>query len=124
VRQALEILAGEKGTLAWSLRGRWQCSHCASRPGQFSWRCGQCRRWGTLRMETGIEPPPVTPRDRRASPRSSRPDALLGAAPDSGLPSATLDIGLTEDELARSGTRRSLLDRVGGWFSGVWRRNP
>jgi lipopolysaccharide biosynthesis regulator YciM len=124
VRQALELLAGEKGTLAWALRGRWQCSNCAHRPGSFSWRCGNCRRWGTFRMETGIEPPPVASRDRRAAPRGSRPDGLLGAAPDLSLPSPTLDPGLTEDELARAGTRRSLLNRVGGWFSGAWRRNP
>lgn len=125
VRQALDLLAGDKGTLAWALRGRWQCSNCAHRPGTFSWRCGGCRRWGTLRMETGIEPPPVvSSRDRRAAPRASRPDGLLGAAPDLSLPSPTLDPGLTEEELARAGTRRSLLDRVGGWFSGAWRRNP
>jgi lipopolysaccharide biosynthesis regulator YciM len=123
VRQALEILAGDKGSLSWALRGRWQCAHCGNRPGQFSWRCGQCRRWGSLRMETGIEPPPVASRERRASPRSSRPEGLLGAAPDVGLPSATLDAGLSDDELAQAGTRRSLLDRVGGWFSGRWRRN-
>ena len=124
VRKALEVIAGEQGALAWALRGRWQCSHCGHRPGPFSWRCGQCRRWGTLRMETGIEPPPVAPRERRASPRSYRPEGLLGAAPDTALPAPTLDPGLTEDELARAGTRRSLLGRVGGWFSGVWRRNP
>ncbi|HEU4611970.1 MAG TPA: hypothetical protein VFS15_07825, partial [Kofleriaceae bacterium] len=124
VRQALDVLAGEQGALAWALRGRWQCSHCGHRPGPFSWRCGQCRRWGTLRMETGIEPAPVAPRDRRASPRTPRAEGLLGVAPDTSLPSATLDPGLTEDELARAGTRRSLLGRVGGWFSGVWRRSP
>ncbi len=124
VRRALDIIAGEQGTLAWALRGRWQCSHCGHRPGQFSWRCGQCRRWGSLRMETGIEPPPVAPRDRRASPRTYRPEGLLGTAPDSSLPAPTLDPGLSEDELARAGTRRSLLGRVGTWFSGVWRRSP
>jgi lipopolysaccharide biosynthesis regulator YciM len=139
VRQALDVIAGEQGALAWALRGRWQCSHCGHRPGPFSWRCGQCRRWATLRMETGVEPPPVAPRDRRASPRSSRPSrsgedagalgsmtrgGLLGIAPDTSLPAPTLDPGLTEDELARAGTRRSLLGRVGGWFSGVWRRPP
>jgi lipopolysaccharide biosynthesis regulator YciM len=124
VRQALDLLAGDRGSLAWALRGRWQCHHCGNRPGSFSWRCGQCRRWGTLRMETGVEPPPVAPRDRRAAPRASRPDGLLGAAPDTSLPAPTLDPGLTEDELARAGTRRSLLGRVGGWFSGGWRRNP
>lgn len=123
VRQALELLAGERGSLAWALRGRWQCSHCGNRPGQFSWRCGQCRRWASMRMETGVEPPPVAPRDRRASPRASRPDGLLGVAPDSSLPLPTLDPGLTEEELAQAGTRRSLLGRVGGWFSGVWRRD-
>jgi lipopolysaccharide biosynthesis regulator YciM len=124
VREALDVIAGEQGALAWALRGRWQCAHCGHRPGPFSWRCGQCRRWATLRMETGIEPPPVAPRDRRASPRAYRPEGLLGATPDTSLPAATLDPGLTEDELARAGTRRSLLGRVGGWFSGVWRRSP
>lgn len=123
VRQALDLLAGERGSLAWALRGRWQCTHCGNRPGTFSWRCGQCRRWATMRMETGVEPPPVAPRDRRASPRASRPDGLLGAAPDASLPLPTLDPGLTEDELAHAGTRRSLLGRVGGWFSGTFRRD-
>jgi hypothetical protein len=56
-------------------------------------------------------------------PRAPRPEALLGAAPDESLPAATLDPGLSEDELARAGTRRSLLGRVGGWFSGAWRRD-
>jgi lipopolysaccharide biosynthesis regulator YciM len=124
VRRALEEIVGDKGALAWALRGRWQCAHCGHRPGPFSWRCGGCRRWGTLRMETGVEPPPIAPRDRRASSRSSRPEGLLGAAPDVSLPAPTLDPGLTEEELARAGSRRSLLGRVGGWFSGVWRRNP
>ncbi|HSN28062.1 MAG TPA: hypothetical protein VLT45_17360 [Kofleriaceae bacterium] len=123
VRTALEVLVGEQGALAWALRGRWQCSHCAHRPGAFSWRCGNCRRWGSLRMETGIEPPPLPRRDRRAEPRV-RPEGLLGTSPDLALPSPTLDPGLTEEELARAGTRRSLLNRVGGWFSGVWRRSP
>ena len=123
VRQALDVIAGEQGALAWALRGRWQCAHCGHRPGPFSWRCGQCRRWATLRMETGVEPPPVAPRDRRASPRAYRPEGLLGSAPDTSLPAPTLDPGLSEDELAVAGTRRSLLGRVGGWFSGVWRRS-
>ncbi|MDB4954097.1 MAG: N-acetylglucosaminyl transferase-like protein [Myxococcales bacterium] len=123
-RQALEVLVGEQGTLAWALRGRWQCAHCGHRPGPFSWRCGQCRRWNTLRMETGVEPPPVAPRDRRASPRSARPEGLLGVTPDVSLPTPTLDAGLSEEELARAGSRRSLLGRVGGWFSGAWRRSP
>ncbi|MBV8759277.1 MAG: hypothetical protein JO257_18465 [Deltaproteobacteria bacterium] len=124
VRTALEVLAGEQGALAWALRGRWQCSNCGHRPGPFSWRCGSCRRWGSLRMETGIEPPPMPSRDRRASPRASRPEGLLGTSPDLSLPTPTLDPGLSEEELARAGTRRSLLNRVGGWFSGVWRRSP
>ena len=122
VKDSLDILVGERGQLAWALRGRWQCAHCGHRPGPFSWRCGACRRWGTLRMETGIEPPPVPPRERRQAPRSPRPEGLLGATPDVALPAPTLEHGLSDEELARGGTRRSLLGRVGGWFSGVWRK--
>jgi lipopolysaccharide biosynthesis regulator YciM len=121
-RTALDTLVGDKGALAWALRGRWQCAHCGYRPGPFSWRCGQCRRWGALRMETGVEPAPVAPRDRRAQARPPKPEGLLGAAPDLSLPEPTLDHGLSEDELARAGTKRSLLGRVGGWFGNVWRR--
>ncbi len=122
VKTALEVLVADKGALAWSLRGRWQCAHCGARPAAFSWRCGACRRWATLRMETGIEPPPSPPRERRAAPRGPRPEGLLGAAPDDALPAPTLDPGLSDEELARAGTRRSLLGRVGGWVSGAWRR--
>jgi lipopolysaccharide biosynthesis regulator YciM len=124
IKHALDALAGERGALAWAMRGRWQCANCGNRPGQFSWRCGQCRRWGTLRMETGVEPPPVQARERRELARAARPDGLLGAAPDSSLPVPTLDPGLTEDELRMAGSRRSLLGRVGGWFSNRLRRNP
>ena len=74
-------------------------------------------------METGIEPPPLASRERRAAPRGARTEGLLGAAPDDALPAATLDPGLTDEELATAGTRRSLLGRVGGWVSGVWRRD-
>jgi lipopolysaccharide biosynthesis regulator YciM len=123
IRAALEVLVGDDGALAWTMRGRWQCSACGHRPGPFSWRCGQCRRWNTLRMETGIEPPPAPSRERRAAPRPARLEGLLGAAPDHALPAATLDPGLTDDELARAGARPSLLGRVGGWFSGAWRRD-
>jgi lipopolysaccharide biosynthesis regulator YciM len=120
IRAALDGLVGEHGALAWALRGRWQCAHCGQRPAAFSWRCGQCRRWGTMRMETGIEPPPVAPRERRAAART-RLESLLGASPD--LPAAVLDPGLTAGELATAGARRSLLGRVGGWVSGAWRRD-
>ncbi|HEY0484345.1 MAG TPA: hypothetical protein VGD37_42790 [Kofleriaceae bacterium] len=123
IRGALGALVSDTGVLAWTLRGRWQCGHCGHRPGPFSWRCAQCRRWNTLRMETGIEPPPVPPRERRAAARAARPDGLLGAPPDQALPAATLDAGLSDAELASAGTRRSLLGRVGGWFSGAWRRD-
>ncbi|MDQ3296340.1 MAG: tetratricopeptide repeat protein, partial [Myxococcota bacterium] len=77
LRAALEVLVGEHGALAWALRGRWQCTHCSHRPPAFSWRCGGCRRWSSLRMETGIEPPPTPSRERRAATRASRPDGLL-----------------------------------------------
>jgi hypothetical protein len=123
IRGALDGLVSDTGALAWTLRGRWQCSHCGHRPGPFGWRCAQCRRWNTLRMETGIEPPPVVPRERRAAPRGVRPEGLLGAPPDQALPAATLDAGLSVAERANAGTRRSLLGRVGGWFSGVWRKD-
>ena len=123
IRSALEVFVSEHGALAWALRGRWQCASCGHRPGPFSWRCGQCRRWNSLRMETGIEPPPVPSRERRAAPRNARPEGLLGTSPDDALPAATLDPGLTDDEMASAGTRRSLLGKVGGWFSGVWRRD-
>src|SRR6185503_21172192 len=72
IRAALDALVSDAGTLSWALRGRWQCAHCGHRPGPFSWRCGQCRRWSTLRMETGVEPPPLPPRERRAAPRAAR----------------------------------------------------
>jgi lipopolysaccharide biosynthesis regulator YciM len=122
IRAALEVLVADDGALAWTLRGRWQCARCGHRPDRFSWRCGACRRWSTLRMETGIEPPAAPSRERRAAPRPARPEGLLGA-PDHALPAPTLDPGLTADELARGGARRSLLGRVGGWVSGVWRRD-
>ena len=120
IKDALGALVADDGQLAWALRGRWQCATCGNRPGAFSWRCGQCRRWGTLRMETGIEPPPVPSRERRAAPRT-RPEGLLGAAPDESLPAPTLDPGLSDEELATAGQRRSLLGRVGGWFKKPFR---
>lgn len=123
IKSALEVFVADQGALAWAMRGRWQCEHCGNRPGNFSWRCGQCRRWASFRMETGIEPPPVASRERRAAPRVARPEGLLGVAPDEALPAATLDSGLSDEELTRGGTRRSLLGKVGGWFSGVWRRD-
>jgi hypothetical protein len=123
IRGALEGLVSDRGALAWTLRGRWQCAHCGHRPGPFSWRCAQCRRWSSLRMETGIEPAPVPSRERRAVPRPVRADGLLGAPPDLGLPAATLDAGVSDVEAAGADARRSLLGRVGGWFSGVWRRD-
>ena len=123
IKTALDVLVSENGMLAWALRGRWQCEHCGNRPGPFSWRCGQCRRWNTLKMETGVEPPAPAPRERRAAPRTPRPDGLLGAPPDEALPLPTLDPGLSDDEMAEAGSRRSLLGRVGGWASGLWRRD-
>lgn len=121
---ALEALAGERGALAWALRGRWQCANCGHHPGQFSWRCGQCRRWGTLRMETGVEPPVAPSRERRELARAAHSHGLLGISPGSSLPTPALDPGLSEDEMRAGGARRSLLGRVGGWFSNRVRRNP
>jgi hypothetical protein len=74
-------------------------------------------------METGVEPAPVPPRERRAASRAARPESLLGASPDEALPAPTLDPGLSDAELTTAGVRRSMLGRVGGWISGVWRRD-
>ncbi|MBA2542797.1 MAG: hypothetical protein H0V17_24340 [Deltaproteobacteria bacterium] len=123
IKTALEVFVADQGSLAWAIRGRWQCDHCGNRPGPFSWRCGSCRRWASLRMETGIEPPPIASRERRAAVRTPRPEGLLGMSPDESLPSATLDSGLSDDEMTSAGVRRSVLGKVGGWFSGVWRRD-
>lgn len=123
IKTALEVFVADQGALAWALRGRWQCESCGHRPGSFSWRCGQCRRWASFHMETGVEPPPLASRERRAQVRAPRPEGLLGSAPDEALPAATLDSGLSDEEMSRAGVRRSLLGRVGGWFSGVWRRD-
>ncbi len=124
IRRSLELLAGEQGQLAWALRGRWQCGHCGNRPGPFSWRCGQCRRWATMRMETGIEPPPIVPRERREVPRArgSTGCSARRPIPRCPRPRSIRDLPTTSSRAA--GTRRSLLGRVGGWFSGVWRRSP
>ncbi|MGE0545502.1 MAG: tetratricopeptide repeat protein [Kofleriaceae bacterium] len=121
VRDALQVLVADHGALGWALRGRWQCAHCGHRPASFSWRCSQCRRWATLRMETGIEPAPAAPRERRAMPRGTPVEGLLGGSPDQALPAATLDHGLPPEHLVRI-PRRSLLGRVGGWFTGIWQR--
>ncbi|MEO9156235.1 MAG: hypothetical protein ABI591_11585 [Kofleriaceae bacterium] len=126
IKHALDGLAGEGGALAWALRGRWQCSHCGHRPGPFSWRCEQCRRWGTIQIETGVEPPPVQARERRELVRGPRSAAGLPSAPlDRGAGAgAGAGAGLGDDELREGGTRPSLLGRVGGWFSNRVRRNP
>ncbi len=125
IQAALEVLVAEQGALAWTLRGRWQCATCGHHPSAFTWRCPQCRRWASLRIETGLEPPLLPSsssssskaRERRALPRSTAAAVGLLAAPAaSSLPAPTLDPGLTADELARAATRRSVLDRVGGWF--------
>ncbi len=123
VRAALDAFVGERGALAWALRGRWVCGHCGARPEAFSWRCAGCRRWATLHMETGIEQAPAPPRERRAAARIPRPAALLGSGPDAALPAPTLDPGLSADELAQASARRSLLGRVATWFSGTWSRD-
>jgi lipopolysaccharide biosynthesis regulator YciM len=124
IRGALDALVSDRGALSWALRGRWQCAHCGDRPGPFSWRCAQCRRWDTLRVETSAAPPPAAPRERRAAPRAGRDHAAPQDPYDTpALPAATLDSGLRATELAAAGARRSLLGRVGGWVSGVLRRD-
>ncbi|CAN5884381.1 hypothetical protein BH11MYX2_BH11MYX2_19910 [soil metagenome] len=118
IKATLSALVADRGQLAWALRGRWQCANCGHHPDAFTWRCSECRRWASMRMETGVEPPPLSPRERRTAARIPRSEALLGATAADALPQPLLDAGLSEEELARSGQRRSLLGRVGGWFSG------
>jgi lipopolysaccharide assembly protein B len=115
IRDALAALAGDGGALAWALRGRWQCARCGHRPGPFGWRCGQCRRWGTLRVETGSDPLPPPARERREAPRVARPETSVSALPEDALRVPARGPG--PSELASSGGRRSLLERIGGWMA-------
>ncbi len=119
----LRALAGHGGALTWAFDGTWRCGGCAHRSPQFFWRCPQCRRWGAVRLDVGRDaqrPAPPAPRERRQMPRVSIDDtaasALLGAVATEALPAPTLEHGLTDLELARAGSRPSLLSRVGGWI--------
>ena len=73
-------------------------------------------------METGVEPPPAPPRERRVVHRAPDPTALLGAGTDLALPVATLPLSL-DDDFVRRAPPPSLLGRVGGWMSQRWRRD-
>jgi hypothetical protein len=139
IRATLAALVGHGGPLDWALEGRWQCGACGYRPsvavggdgsttGTFSWRCGRCRQWGTLRMETGIEPP-LLARERRIEPRVSAlrfaavsPEALLGASPEPAPLARSQEV--VHDDLAGAVVRRSLLDRMGGWIARFGKRTP
>ena len=95
IRAELEALVGETGALSWAHDGTWRCGHCGHRAEVFFWRCTECRRWGDARLDVG-----------RA--------ALLAAA--EALPALGLDSGLSDAEMRRKGSRKSVLGRVGSWF--------
>ena len=114
----LVALVGSDGALAWAADGVWRCGHCGNRNDDFFWRCRECRRWGTIRLDVGREAQelsPPSPRERRELPRGGPSQALLGSA-DVALPEPELDSGLSVDELTAASRRHSLLGRVGGWF--------
>ncbi len=125
IEHELRALVGAKGALAWAADGVWRCGHCGQRGDEFFWRCDECRRWGTIRLDIGrdaIEPiPHAPPRERRELPRGGPSQALLGSI-DAALPEPALDHGLADDELRAAGQRRSVLGRVGGFFTGAFRR--
>jgi lipopolysaccharide biosynthesis regulator YciM len=122
VSAELRALAGPGGALAWAFDGSWRCGHCGRRATTFFWRCVQCRRWGSSRLDVGREALDVQrgPRERREQPRRALGDgvttALLGTEATDALPEPTLEHGLSETELARAGARPSVLRRIGGWF--------
>jgi len=130
ITDELRALAGHGGSLTWAFDGSWRCGHCGARREQFFWRCMQCRRWGSVRLDVGRDahrPAPPAPRERRELPRvpidrTATEAALLGESATDALPAPTLDHGLTDDDLVRAGARPSMLARVGGWFGSPFRR--
>ena len=122
MRAELIALCSADGALGWASDGVWRCGNCGYRNAVFFWRCRECRRWGEIILDVGRQAQHVVrvpaPRERRELPRGGPTTALLGSASDA-LPEATLDSGLSEDELRTAGERRSFLGRVGGWFSGL-----
>lgn len=123
---ALELVAlvGAKGALEWAADGVWRCGNCGHRSEEFFWRCQGCRRWGSVRLDVGRaaqEPPPRPRRERREISRIPT-ESLLGAAAAQALPEASLDSGLSDDELAEAARRPSLLGRVGAFFSSPFRK--
>ncbi len=130
-RSRLDALAGEQRGLLALGAARPLAVHAVRRqyrPAAFSWRCGQCRRWGTLVIEIRCRAAAAAraraPRCRACRNAPQKPDALLGArARTPALPAATLEDGpATKRSRSRHPSGSSLLGRVGGWMSGVWRR--
>jgi hypothetical protein len=123
----LRALVAADGALSWASDGVWRCGTCGYRADAFFWRCEDCRRWGSVRLDIGRaaqEPPPPPPRERREAERSYRrlergdtSQALLGAAAERALPEAALDSGMSDGEMIAAQRRPSLLGRVGSLFS-------
>lgn len=124
----LRALVAADGALAWAADGVWRCGNCGHREEAFFWRCDDCRRWGSVRLDIGRaaqEPPPAPPRERRETDRDgyrriergSPSQALLGAAAERALPEAALESGLTDVEMMDAQRRPSLLGKVGSLLS-------
>ncbi|MCG8424727.1 MAG: hypothetical protein MJE77_43105 [Proteobacteria bacterium] len=126
IKRQLRALAAAGGVLDWAVDGSFRCEHCGEQERDFFWRCAHCRRWGTMRLDLGR-----ATRDAAGSavpswhqlPRGGVQLALTEAAAKTALPTVPLlDSGSADhgDTGAAEGERQSVLDRVGGWFSGTF----
>ncbi len=115
VRSELEALVGEGGVLDSALDAVWCCRSCGQPSEFFSWRCEQCRQWGSPRLDMGgaVRARVAARRERRKQRRGG----TLGNG--QALPEAALDSGLSEAALLEAGTRRSALGRAGRWVKGA-----
>jgi hypothetical protein len=132
----LRALVAADGALSWASDGVWRCGNCGYREEAFFWRCDDCRRWGSVRLDIGRaaqEPPLSPPRERRETERGesrrldrgSPTQALLGAAALAALPEASVESGLSDGELMEAQRRPSLLGRVGSALSSPFKgRKP
>lgn len=132
----LRALVAADGALSWAFDGVWRCGNCGYREEAFFWRCEDCRRWGSVRLDIGRaaqEPPVSPPRERRETERGdsrrldrgSPTQALLGAASLAALPEASIESGMSDGEIMDAQRRPSLLGRVGSALSSPFKsRKP
>jgi hypothetical protein len=77
--KALDVLVADRWPLAWASAVAGNAATAATGPGRSAGAAGSAAAGLTLRMETGVEPAAVQPRDRRAA-RACRARGLLGVA--------------------------------------------